>query len=432
VASISNDRNGRRRILFVDANGDRKTIRLGKVPRRYAEAVKVKVEDLVFANTTGHAPADETSRWLVKLDRELYDKLARAGLTKRRQMVALGDFIDGYIVRRSDVKSSTRLVYERVRRYLVGHFGEHCPLRDITPDDADAWRLHLLEQNLAENTVRRSCGIARQWFTSAVRAELIADNPFAGLVAAVKANTKRFYYVTREQADRVIDACPDAEWRLLFALARYGGLRIPSEALLLRWGDIDWDNERFTVTSPKTERHEGHESRLVPIFPELLPFLHDAFEQAESGAEFCITRYRRGTTNLRTQLQRIIRRAGLEPWPKLWQNLRSTRETELADQFPTHVASAWIGNSVPVAAKHYLQVTEDHFKQAAQNAAQKPRETSGNDANPKPDTAGGEDISSNDFNTLPKKTTPYAMQGASSDGRYRTRTCDLTGVIRTL
>ena len=122
----------------------------------------------------------------------------------------------------------------------------------------------------------------------------------------------------------------------------------------------------------------------------------------------------------------------LEPWPKLWQNLRSTRETELADQFPAHVASAWIGNSVPVAAKHYLQVTEDHFKQAAQNAAQKPRETSGNDANPKPDPAGGQDISSNDFDTLPKKTTPYAMQGASSDGRYRTRTCDLTGVIRTL
>lgn len=26
-----------------------------------------------------------------------------------------------------------------------------------------------------------------------------------------------------------------------------------------------------------------------------------------------------------------------------------------------HVAAAWIGNSVAVATKHYLQVTEDHF-----------------------------------------------------------------------
>ena len=69
--------------------------------------------------------------------------------------------------------------------------------------------------------------------------------------------------------------------------------------------------------------------------------------------------------NLRTRLLWIIKRAGLQPWPKLWQNLRSTRETELADQFPAHVSAAWIGNSVAVAVKHYLQVTEDHFKQAS-------------------------------------------------------------------
>ena len=37
-----------------------------------------------------------------------------------------------------------------------------------------------------------------------------------------------------------------------------------------------------------------------------------------------------------------------------------------------HVASARIGNSVAVAVKHYLQVTEDHFKQAAKKATHNP------------------------------------------------------------
>ena len=60
----------------------------------------------------------------------------------------------------------------------------------------------------------------------------------------------------------------------------------------------------------------------------------------------------------------------LTPWPKLFQNLRSTRETELTEQFPVHVVCKWIGNSHPVAAKFYLQVTEDHFREAAQNPAQ--------------------------------------------------------------
>ena len=32
---------------------------------------------------------------------------------------------------------------------------------------------------------------------------------------------------------KVIEACPDGQWRLLFTLARYGGLRCPSEILAL-------------------------------------------------------------------------------------------------------------------------------------------------------------------------------------------------------
>ncbi|HTM53198.1 MAG TPA: hypothetical protein VL175_04190 [Pirellulales bacterium] len=134
------------------------------------------------------------------------------------------------------------------------------------------------------------------------------------------------------------------------------------------------------VPSPKTEHHEGGESRLVPLFPELLPHLELAFEQAELGTEFVISRYRDSNSNLRTQLERIIRKAGLEPWPTLFQNLRSTRQTELAEHFPAHVVCAWIGNSEAVARKHYLQVTEEHFEQAGKSALQNPvATTSGSD-----------------------------------------------------
>ena len=156
-----------------------------------------------------------------------------------------------------------------------------------------------------------------------------------------------------------------AQWRLLFALARFGGLRVPSEPLGLQWGDVDWERNRITVHSPKTEHHEGGESRQVPIFPELRPYLEEVFEQAEPGTEWIITRYRDSNANLRTQFERIIRKAGLSPWPKLWQNLRSTRETELAESTPLHVVCAWIGNSRAVAAKHYLQVRDEDFDRAA-------------------------------------------------------------------
>ena len=65
-------------------------------------------------------------------------------------------------------------------------------------------------------------------------------------------------------------------------------------------------------------------------------------------------------------------RAGLQRWRMFFQNLRSTRETELADDFPMHVVCQWIGNSQPIAAKHYLQVTDDHFSKAVRNPVQQP------------------------------------------------------------
>ena len=124
------------------------------------------------------------------------------------------------------------------------------------------------------------------------------------------------------------------------------------------------------IRSPKTEHHEGKDSRLVPIFPELRPHLEEVFDAAAPGTEYVITRYRDRNSNLRTQLERIIAKAGLKTWPKIFQNLRSTRETELTETFPIHVVCAWLGNSEAVAAKHYLQVTDEHFEEAARKAAQ--------------------------------------------------------------
>lgn len=56
--------------------------------------------------------------------------------------------------------------------------------------------------------------------------------------------------------------------------------------------------------------------------------------------------------------------AGLRPWPKPWQNLRSSRATELADKFPSHVCAAWLGHTEAVADEFYRQVTDDHFARA--------------------------------------------------------------------
>ena len=84
---------------------------------------------------------------------------------------------------------------------------------------------------------RKRCAIAKQIFADAVDRELIDRNPFGKMEGlTVGASDGRDYFVSRAEAQAVLNACPDAEWKLIFALSRYGGLRCPSEHLALRFG----------------------------------------------------------------------------------------------------------------------------------------------------------------------------------------------------
>ncbi len=379
MASIGTDPNGHRRILFVAGDGKRKTIRLGKVSQRQAEAFKIRLEALVGQRITGTFD-DATARWIANRDEATYAKLAAVGLVppRHRQTTTLGSFMTDFF-KSVQVKPSTAVTYDQTRRVLVEHFGGAKPLPEIGPAEAEKWRQWQKGLGLADSTVARRVKSARQMFRVAVRWKLVGENPFTDVRAGSMANKARQHFIDRDVAQRVIDACPDAEWRLLFALSRYGGLRCPSEHLALTWADVDWERGRMRVPSSKTEHLEGGDFRFIPLFPELVPYLQDAMELAKPGTAHIVTRYRRPNQNLRTQLLRIIAKAGERSWPKLWHNLRSSRQTELEEQFPTHVVCAWLGNSEIVARAHYLQVHDAHFDRAsgksaagAKSAAQNP------------------------------------------------------------
>lgn len=156
--------------------------------------------------------------------------------------------------------------------------------------------------------------------------------------------------------------------RCRFTLARYAGLRIPSELFALRWADVDFDAGTMKVRSPKTEHHEGGAWRMVPLFKELRPHLDALFgESAAEGTVFVISKHRLPGMNLRTEFGRILERADVPEWPKLFHNLRASRESELMREYDLATVCRWIGNSPAVAAKHYatsIDLDAD-FKKAA-------------------------------------------------------------------
>jgi integrase len=315
------------------------------------------------------APFDpDVVTWLNGLSTDFYGKLVTAGLVPARQakcVAALGPFIERYIDGRHDVKPRTKLVLRQAQQSLVGYFGEDRPLDTISEGDAELWWQSMVQDGLAEATRRKRAQHAKQIFRFAGKQGLVSSNPFRDLKSSAVANDKRLHYVSLEDIEKVISVSPDAEWRLLWALCRFAGLRCPSEVMALTWDDILWDQSRMVVTSEKTERHAGGATRVVPIFGALRPYLDEAFAQAAPGPVYCIARHRLVSANLRTTGRKIIRRAGLVPWERTFQNLRASAEMDLTQQFPLHVCSEWLGHSGATAMKHYLKARDEDFDLAA-------------------------------------------------------------------
>jgi integrase len=372
MASIAKDGKGWR-ILFVAPDGKRKTVRLGPVDKKTAQSICVHVEALLAARNSGLPVQQATAAWLNAVGERLRQRLAKVGLIDEKPAATLGRFLDQYLASRvGNSAPASRVVWGHVVRNLTAFFGRDCKLTHITAEKAEAFRHYLAGQKLADSTVCKRLQTARGFFAHALRLGLIEANPFSHVKHRAGDPSARRFYVTVEATLRVIEHAPNVWWRLLIALARFAGLRIPSEAFSLRWGDVNWAEGRLVVPSPKTAT-VGKPYRVIPIFPLLRPYLEEAWDATPDGTEYIFPEDLRQRSkgpsgwlncNLRTMFSKIIRRAGLEPWPRLWHNLRASCESDLAQAFPLAVVTKWLGNTPSIAMRHYVDPTDAAFQRA--------------------------------------------------------------------
>jgi hypothetical protein len=114
-------------------------------------------------------------------------------------------------------------------------------------------------------------------------------------------------------------------------------------------------SNRMSVLKPNVEHHEGRGVRSCPIFPELRPILDEAFEIFGDKSEYVVAapQYRAAANtamvwknaNLRSEMTRLLRCAGVSGWPRLFHSMRASRQTELQREFPLHVVCSSLGNS---------------------------------------------------------------------------------------
>jgi len=345
-----------------------RTISLGR-REHLADTWIAHLRSILERTEKGHPLTADTENWLISLSRRDYQKLERHGLVPPKEDLdaeRLFGLCDAWLGSRT-VKPSSIEVYRKTIRNLQIHFSNNPYVARITPRAADGFWDYLLKRGglrgataLALTTATKRMCTARDIGTHAVKLGLVTKNPFAKQRHWQFEDTdeRRKVEVKRDWIMRILDVCPDLEFRAILCCARFAGMRVPSEVFALRWSDVIWDRKRIMLDAPKTGL------RPVPLFPELQKSLSELYESLPDGAsQWVVAQHRDKTgTALRNKLEMYCKYAGIVPWPRLWHNQRATVSSELFARRDPHVVCEWLGYSPRVAVKHYTRAREADYE----------------------------------------------------------------------
>lgn len=136
-----------------------------------------------------------------------------------------------------------------VRLHLKPFFAVHCRLAaHVQPQHLTDWHTEQIESGDSPWSIKGRWSVLVGALKFAVRKGVIAANPVDRLEPGERpaAGEPRHRFLTDAEIRELIDAPRKIRWRLLILLMVFAGLRI-SEALGLRWHDIDFDEGLIRV-----------------------------------------------------------------------------------------------------------------------------------------------------------------------------------------
>ena len=218
-------------------------------------------------------------------------------------------------------------------------------------------------------------------FEIGVSKKHIAENPMASLQPNFREGKAALReYICPNRIEAIFSVMP-GPWKLMTALARFGGLRSPSKSLLQRWSEVHLEAKcpYLHVKSPETES-QGKSWREVPISPRLAEILQEGMPADALPAGFVVDlpsyrKPRKGGwhgVNTRQQFNKILVRAGIGLIKNAFKVFRSLCVTDWARDHAVHVVAAWAGHTVAVAAKHYLTLIDHDWIKATTSTTTTP------------------------------------------------------------
>lgn len=343
------------RLRSYDAADSRRrhSIWLGDISQREAETIKRHVEAVIESQQLGTPMPGETQRWLGKVPDALRLKLSGILGTARTASEAIAEYVKWSM--RNNAQATVASV-ECTLDQFANQFGR-LQMRSLVAEDIDRW---LDSRNVVKNTMGKHAKTVKAWLAWCKQQGYIDDLRLK-TSSNVKSGKKQF--IGADLFATLLAGVRDPQDRCALAMARWSGIRVPSE-LVVRSDDVDFEDLTITYVDWKRTKRCNRGPpvrRITPLFPELLPFIEAVWLQR---TEFLLPAIGDGGgVAFAARIRAVRDRLGLT-WPRLFHSLRATRETELIAQFSMRAATEWIGNSPDVASEFYELITDETWERA--------------------------------------------------------------------
>lgn len=303
-------------------------------------------------------------------------KDAEAELGKRVSLIAEGRYLDvkkdytttlGELLEKYKENYRHQRSFESGKAYFLenfkGYFGEHTKLANIRYVDLETYRNHLREKPTRHKMLRaiastnREIACLRHLFSKATEWEMIEQNPFTkGRVLVVKANNKRFRYLTEEEITKLLNVCVnDYTGDIVTAILNTGMRR--QEALSLKWNQVR--DDFIYLDKTKTD-----EARQLPINDDLAELLRDIRKRNQLRSEyvFCDSKGR-PFKQINRSFQASLKKAGIEDFR--FHDLRHTFASHFVMRGgPLKDLQEILGHKSLTMTMRYAHLSQEHKKKA--------------------------------------------------------------------
>ena len=249
-----------------------------------------------------------------------------------------------------------RFIYEA---HLRPYFGD-LTLREITSSVIEDYKNTRLSEGAAPGTVNRELAVLKHAFSLAQkRGVYTKENPVKS-VTMFQENKDRWRFLTREEAQRLLDATPPAT-RPIFEFLLATGLRL-GNVLNLRWDQVDL--KRGTIRIPASST-KAKKELILPLSDWALDVLRGHPRHISSPYVFCKSSGR-PYKDVRTGFKRALKRAGLDPSIRIHDLRHTFASWAIQDGVDLALLKELLGHSTLVMVLRYAHLDTKTLREGLQ------------------------------------------------------------------